>query len=76
MVEMSETARAAQGALGAQPAVAWTKGGAAPALSTGSPIAWAVAEYLHDQTRAKVLFATHFHELTDLRARASAGQEF
>jgi DNA mismatch repair protein MutS len=29
-------------------------------------IAWAVAEYLHDATRAKVLFATHFHELTDL----------
>ncbi len=25
-----------------------------------------MAEYLHDQTRAKVLFATHFHELTDL----------
>ena len=25
-----------------------------------------LAEYLHDQTRAKVLFATHFHELTDL----------
>jgi DNA mismatch repair protein MutS len=25
-----------------------------------------VAEYLHDSTRAKVLFATHFHELTDL----------
>jgi DNA mismatch repair protein MutS len=32
----------------------------------GLAIAWAVAEYLHDQTRAKVLFATHFHELTDL----------
>ena len=25
-----------------------------------------MAEYLHDSTRAKVLFATHFHELTDL----------
>jgi len=32
----------------------------------GLAIAWAVAEYLHDATRAKVLFATHFHELTDL----------
>jgi len=32
----------------------------------GLAIAWAVAEYLHDSTRAKVLFATHFHELTDL----------
>ncbi|HEY6419240.1 MAG TPA: hypothetical protein VIX59_09570, partial [Candidatus Binataceae bacterium] len=32
----------------------------------GLAIAWAVAEHLHDATRAKVLFATHFHELTDL----------
>ncbi len=32
----------------------------------GLAIAWAVAEYLHESTRAKVLFATHFHELTDL----------
>ena len=32
----------------------------------GLAIAWAVAEHLHDSTRAKVLFATHFHELTDL----------
>jgi DNA mismatch repair protein MutS len=32
----------------------------------GLAIAWAVAEYLHDSTRAKILFATHFHELTEL----------
>jgi DNA mismatch repair protein MutS len=32
----------------------------------GLAIAWAVAEYLHDSTSAKVLFATHFHELTEL----------
>ncbi|PIR16731.1 MAG: DNA mismatch repair protein MutS [Deltaproteobacteria bacterium CG11_big_fil_rev_8_21_14_0_20_49_13] len=32
----------------------------------GVSIAWAVAEYLHDRIKAKTLFATHYHELTDL----------
>jgi DNA mismatch repair protein MutS len=34
----------------------------------GVSIAWAVAEYLHDNAKvaAKTLFATHYHELTDL----------
>ena len=37
----------------------------------GVAIAWAVAEYLHDSSRAKVLFATHFHELTELARERS-----
>lgn len=32
----------------------------------GLSIAWAVAEYLHDEIRAKTMFATHYHELTEL----------
>ena len=34
----------------------------------GISIAWSVAEYLHEnpKTKAKTLFATHYHELTDL----------
>ena len=32
----------------------------------GISIAWSVAEYIHDRTRAKTLFATHYHELTEL----------
>jgi DNA mismatch repair protein MutS len=32
----------------------------------GISIAWAVAEFLHDRVKAKTLFATHYHELTDL----------
>ncbi len=32
----------------------------------GLAIAWAVAEALHERTSAKVLFATHYHELTRL----------
>jgi len=34
----------------------------------GVSIAWAVAEYLHDIVGARTLFATHYHELTDLAA--------
>jgi len=34
----------------------------------GMSIAWAVVEHLHDQVGARTLFATHFHELTDLAA--------
>ena len=32
----------------------------------GISIAWAVAEHLHDRIGAKTLFATHYHELTQL----------
>ena len=32
----------------------------------GISIAWSVAEYIHDNIRAKTLFATHYHELTEL----------
>jgi DNA mismatch repair protein MutS len=32
----------------------------------GISIAWSVAEHIHDRIGAKTLFATHYHELTDL----------
>ena len=32
----------------------------------GLSIAWSVAEFLHDETRCRTLFATHYHELTEL----------
>jgi DNA mismatch repair protein MutS len=32
----------------------------------GLALAWAVIEYIHQRTRAKTLFATHYHELTEL----------
>lgn len=32
----------------------------------GISIAWSVAEHIHDTVRARTLFATHYHELTDL----------
>jgi DNA mismatch repair protein MutS len=35
----------------------------------GVSIAWAVAEHLHDRVGGRTLFATHYHELTDLADR-------
>ena len=32
----------------------------------GVSIAWAIMEYIHDQVKAKTVFATHYHELIDL----------
>ncbi|WP_309611923.1 DNA mismatch repair protein MutS [Sphingomonas sp.] len=38
----------------------------------GLAIAWAVVEAMHDQSRARTLFATHYHELTRLADRLDA----
>jgi DNA mismatch repair protein MutS len=35
----------------------------------GISIAWAVAEQIHDHIRAKTVFATHYHELTELGSK-------
>ena len=44
----------------------------------GISIAWAVAEYLHNNTavKAKTLFATHYHELTDLALTMSGVKNY
>ena len=65
MVEMSETARLL-GGLTERSLLLLDEVGRGTSTFDGLAIAWAVAEYLHDSARAKVLFATHFHELTDL----------
>jgi DNA mismatch repair protein MutS len=65
MVEMRETARLL-GGLTDRSLLLLDEVGRGTSTFDGLAIAWAVAEYLHDSARAKVLFATHFHELTDL----------
>ncbi|SIQ83182.1 DNA mismatch repair protein MutS [Haladaptatus litoreus] len=40
--------------------------GRGTATYDGISIAWAATEYLHNEVRAKTLFATHYHELTTL----------
>ncbi|MFB6172086.1 MAG: DNA mismatch repair protein MutS [Haloarculaceae archaeon] len=43
--------------------------GRGTATYDGISIAWAATEYLHNEVRAKTLFATHYHELTSLADR-------
>ena len=42
----------------------------------GVSIAWAVSEHLHDRTGAKTVFATHYHELTQLSDALSGVRNF
>ena len=67
LVEMQETANILNNAT-ARSLVVLDEIGRGTSTFDGISIAWAVAEYLHDtpQVKAKTLFATHYHELTDL----------
>jgi DNA mismatch repair protein MutS len=50
--------------------------GRGTATYDGLAIAWAAVEYIHARTRAKTLFATHYHELTELADRLSGVKNF
>jgi DNA mismatch repair protein MutS len=67
MVEMMETARILNQAT-SRSLVVLDEIGRGTSTFDGLSIAWAVAEYLHDHAslRPKTLFATHYHELTEL----------
>ncbi len=65
MVEMSEAATILREA-GPKSLVIIDEIGRGTSTFDGLAIAWAVAEDLHDRVRARTLFATHYHELTEL----------
>jgi DNA mismatch repair protein MutS len=65
MVEMSETALILNHATD-RSLVILDEIGRGTATFDGLSIAWAVAEHLHDVIGCRTLFATHYHELTDL----------
>ena len=65
MVEMNETANILHNAT-ARSLVLLDEIGRGTATFDGLSLAWSIAEYLHDITRARTFFATHYHELPDL----------
>jgi DNA mismatch repair protein MutS len=65
MVEMTETANILHHAT-RRSLVVLDEIGRGTSTFDGLSIAWAVAEHLHDRIGARTLFATHYHELTDL----------
>ncbi|MBS1149796.1 MAG: mismatch repair protein MutS [Myxococcaceae bacterium] len=65
MVEMTETAHILHHAT-RRSLVVLDEIGRGTSTFDGLSIAWAVAEQLHDRVGARTLFATHYHELTDL----------
>ncbi len=68
MVEMVEAAAILNQA-GPRSLVILDEIGRGTATYDGLSIAWAAVEHLHDVNRARGLFATHFHELTQLAGR-------
>ena len=77
MVEMTETAAILHNST-PRSLVLLDEIGRGTATFDGLSIAWAVAEYLHDSPEhaAKTLFATHYHELTELAERLPGAQNY
>jgi len=77
MVEMTETAAILHSST-PRSLVLLDEIGRGTATFDGLSIAWAVAEYLHNSAEhaAKTLFATHYHELTELAERLPGAQNY
>jgi len=70
MVEMTETAVILNTAT-PRSFIVLDEIGRGTATYDGLALAWAVVEHVHHRTRAKTLFATHYHELTELAEQLS-----
>jgi len=75
MVEMSETSAILHTAT-ARSLVLLDEIGRGTSTWDGVSIAWAVSEHLHDRVGCKTVFATHYHELTQLADELTAAQNW
>lgn len=75
MVEMNETANITNNAT-ARSLVILDEIGRGTSTFDGLSIAWSVAEYLHDTLKSRTLFATHYHELTELEMTRSGVRNY
>jgi DNA mismatch repair protein MutS len=77
LVEMQETANILNNAT-ERSLIVLDEIGRGTSTFDGLSIAWAVAEYLHNESsvKAKTLFATHYHELTELSLTMEGVQNY